>query len=126
MLPEGSLKADVAITSPGGTGRALIQVTLADPMPTLEEDAASTFDGDQITRQRPVEVDGFPCLHVAVVAPSGAPQNAVFCRFTVPFEEGPSEVGFMIMLTMHLDATVSQEPVFWQVVDSVRFNDIVY
>ena len=126
VLPEGSLQSDIAIASPGGFGRAWIQVILANPMPTLEDAAAYALEGSQITQQRPVEVDGFPCLHAAAVDPGGVPQNAVFCRFTVPFEEGPSEVGFMISQSMHPDEIASQEPVFWQVVDSIRFNDLVY
>ena len=49
-----------------------------------------------------------------------------FLYFTIPFEDGPSEVGFMITQTMHPDETASQEPVFWQVVDSVRFHELLY
>ena len=49
-----------------------------------------------------------------------------WATFTVPFEEGPSEVGFMISQSMHPDEIASQEPVFWQVVDSVRFHEMLY
>ncbi len=126
VLPEGSLQSDVAIASPGGVGRGSIQVVLADPGPSLEDDAAYALGGSLITQQQPVEVDGFPCLYIASTGPRGEGSNTVFCTFTVPFEDGPSEVGIMISQNMHPDEIASQEPVFWQVVDSVRFHELLY
>ena len=126
VLPEGSLQSDVAIASPGGVGRGSIQVALADPGPSLDDAAAYALEGSLITQQRPVEVDGFPCLYVASTGPRGEGSNTVFCRFTVPFEDGPSEVGIMITQNMHPDEIASQDPVFWQVVGSVRFHEMLY
>ena len=113
--------ADAAFSPGGDRSQGSVFVTISKANGSLENEVADYAQGKSMNGKRTVKIDGSDCITYASKE-GDAYNNSLICQVTVPLNDGPQKVAFIMTSSATPSHYDQQTPIFWQMANSVNWG----